>query len=120
VWTQTEGYPATTTPGQQVKYEFVPTTSYVYKVTTLPFDGNVPVSGAIVDVTPLRGYFPTHYKFVNNLTEGFQQSYFKGSKQTLSTTPDGLSPVESFTTNPNILRVSAAGRGSGEPILEVE
>lgn len=120
VWTQTEGYPTTTTPGQQVKYEFVPTTSYVYKVTTLPFDDTISVSGDIVEVTPLRGYFPTHYRFVNNLTEGFQQSYFKGSKQTLSTTPDGLSPVESFTTNPNILRVSAAGRGSGEPILEVE
>jgi hypothetical protein len=47
-------------------------------------------------------------------------SFFKGSKQTASTTPDGLPPVESFTTNPNILRVAKTGRGSGEPILEVD
>jgi hypothetical protein len=28
--------------------------------------------------------------------------------------------VETFTTNPNILRVAKTGRGSGEPILEVD
>jgi len=28
--------------------------------------------------------------------------------------------VETFTTNPNILRVADTGRGSGEPILEVD
>jgi len=33
---------------------------------------------------------------------------------------DGSSPVQSFTTNPNTLRVNESGRGSGEPILEVE
>jgi hypothetical protein len=27
--------------------------------------------------------------------------------------------VETFTTNPNILRVAKTGRSSGEPILEV-
>jgi hypothetical protein len=54
------------------------------------------------------------------LGEGLQRSYFKGSQQTLATTPDGLSPVEIFTTNPNILRVAKTGRGSGEPILEVD
>jgi hypothetical protein len=47
-------------------------------------------------------------------------SFFDGSKQTELTTPDGLPPVETFTTNPNILRVASTGRGSGEPILQVD
>jgi hypothetical protein len=70
-------------------------------------------------VTPLKGYFPTHYKYKNNLYEGLQRSFFKGSVQSSTTTPDGLSAVETFTTNPNILRVANTGRGSGEPILIV-
>jgi len=49
-----------------------------------------------------------------------KNSFFEGSKQSADTTPDGLSPVETFTTNPNILRVADTGRGSGEPILEVD
>ena len=49
-----------------------------------------------------------------------RRSYFNGSLQTAETTPDGLDPVEIFTTNPNILRVAKTGRGSGEPILEVD
>jgi hypothetical protein len=49
-----------------------------------------------------------------------KNSFFEGSKQSADTTPDGLSPVEIFTTNPNILRVADTGRGSGEPILEVD
>ena len=77
-------------------------------------------SGVVVEVTPLNGYLKTHYKFVNNLSEGMQRSYWKGSQQTSATTPDGLDPVETFTTNPNILRVARTGRGSGEPILEVD
>jgi hypothetical protein len=75
---------------------------------------------SIVQVTSLNGYFPTHYKFVNNLSEGMQRSFWKGSKQTTLTTPDGLPPVETFNTNANILRVAKTGRGSGEPILEVD
>jgi len=42
------------------------------------------------------------------------------SKQTSSTTLDGKSPVETFCTNPNILKVSDTQRGAGEPILEVD
>ena len=49
-----------------------------------------------------------------------ENSFFNGSKQTSATTLDGSSPVQSFTTNPNTLRVNESGRGSGEPILEVE
>ena len=123
VWTQTEGWPATTDPTQQVKYEYVSTTSSFYEIALLPFGGltsSLYVQDDVISVSPLIGYLPTHYKFVNNLTEGLIQSYYKGSKQTQSTTPDGLPAVETFTTNPNILRVASTGRGSGEPILEVE
>jgi hypothetical protein len=48
------------------------------------------------------------------------RSFWKGSQQNSTTTPDGLPAVEIFTTNPNILRVAKTGRGSGEPILEVD
>jgi hypothetical protein len=68
----------------------------------------------------LNGYFPTHYKYKNNLGEGMIRSFWQGSLQTAATTPDGLDPVETFTTNPNILKVAKTGRGSGEPILEVD
>jgi hypothetical protein len=73
-----------------------------------------------VKVHALNGYLTTHYKFVSNLSEGLKRSYFMGSQQTPLTTPDGLGAVETFTTNPNILRVAKTGRGSGEPILEVD
>ena len=42
------------------------------------------------------------------------------SLQNGNTTLDGRSPVETFCTNPNILKVSDTGRGAGEPILEVD
>ena len=118
--TQTEGYPATSN-NEQVKYEDVDVTKYKYKVSTIPYGGSAPAVGNnIVEVTPLFGYFPTHYRFKNNLPQGMKNSFFEGSKQTIDTTPDGLSPVETFTTNPNILRVADTGRGSGEPILQVD
>ena len=102
-------------------------TEYRHKLTILPFtgsDGNESidpiVTGSIVEVTPLNGAFPTHYKNTGDLTSGMENSFFNGSKQTSATTLDGSSPVQSFTTNPNTLRVNESGRGSGEPILEVE
>ena len=116
--TQISGYP-TTTSGPIV-YDNIVTPYDAYSVSILPFSGSVSVGGGIVEVTPINGYLPTHYKFVNGLSEGLQRSYFKGSQQTIATTPDGLEPVETFTTNPNILRVAKTGRGSGEPILEVD
>ncbi len=106
--------------------EFVTQTLFRNKVTILPFtgsDGNetsTPSGGNIVSVTPLNGYFPTHYRNVGDLTTGLENSYFRGSKQTQATTLDGGSPVVTFTTNPNTLRVNDTGRGSGEPILIVE
>lgn len=93
-----------------------------YKVSVIPysFTNNPTVKGNIVEVTPLNGYFESHYRYVNDLPTGLEYSYFKGSKQTINTTLDGGSPVVTFTTNPNILKVNDSGRGSSEPILIVE
>jgi len=118
--TQVAGYP-TTTNNEQIRYEDVEVTKFRYKVTKVPFGAPDPTVGNdIVEVTALRGYLPSHYRYKNNLSQGLKNSFFEGSKQTQDTTPDGLSPVETFTTNPNILRVADTGRGSGEPILEVD
>ena len=106
--------------------EFVTQTKYRKRVSILPFtgsDGNestTPSGGNIVSATALDGYFPTHYRNTGDLTSGMENSFFNGSKQTSATTLDGGSPVQTFTTNPNTLRVSDSGRGSGEPILEVD
>jgi hypothetical protein len=128
VSTQIKGYPTIgSVPGEQVLYADIPTTNYKYKVSITPFSTSslVTIGNEVVAATPLNGYFPTHYKYVNNLSEGLNRSFWKGSKQGLDangvlTTPDGLPAVEIFTTNPNILRVAKTGRGSGEPILEVD
>jgi hypothetical protein len=118
---QISGYPVSGyQPGDQVKYKKQPVTKYKYRVSTLPFSGSVQIGNDVVEVQPVNGYLPSHYKFKNNLAEGMIRSFWKGSQQTAATTPDGLSPVETFTTNPNILRVAKTGRGSGEPILEVD
>src|SRR6056300_303371 len=118
--TQVAGYPATTN-NEQVRYEDVEVTKFRYKVTKVPFGAPDPsIGNDVVEVTPLKGYLPSHYRYKNNLSQGLKNSFFEGSKQTINTTPDGLSPVETFTTNPNILRVADTGRGSGEPILEVD
>ena len=49
-----------------------------------------------------------------------QNSFFRGSKNTSATTLDGSSPIETFTSNPNTLKVNKSGRDASEPILEVE
>jgi hypothetical protein len=102
-------------------------TKYKHIVNILPFTGSngnetqaPSIGGNIVEVSPLNGYFPSHYRNTGDLTTGLQNSYFNGSKQTAATNILGGSPVQTFTTNPNILRVSDTGRGSGEPILEVD
>ena len=106
--------------GEAQKYEKVSVINYKYKVSTLPYSGSISIGNEVVEVTALNGYFPTHYRYKNNLGEGMIRSFWKGSQQTIGTTPDGLDPVETFTTNPNILKVAKTGRGSGEPILEVD
>ena len=79
-----------------------------------------PIQDNVVDVRPLIGYLPSHFRFTGDQTTGLQRSFFKGSKNTSDTTIDGAPAVETFSTNPNTLRVTEAGRGSGEPILRVD
>lgn len=107
--------------------EIIEKTRYRTKVSILPFtgsDGNesadLVAGGNISDVVPLDGTFSTHYRLVEDLTTGLENSFFNGCKQTQSTTLDGGPAVVTFTTNPNTLKVNDTGRGSGEPILEVE
>ena len=92
------------------------------KLNIQPFSGSIipQVKGKIINVTPVDGYLPTHNKFTSDLTRGMQNSFYKGSKNTAATTLDGTSPVETFVSNPNTLKVNKAGRASNEPILEVE
>ena len=77
-------------------------------------------AGVITDIEVFDGYTSGHYRNTKDTTRGLENSFYMGSKQTSLTTLDGTSPVEVFVTNPNRLRVSPAGRGSGEPILEVD
>jgi hypothetical protein len=102
-------------------------TYYESYVNIQPFTGSngsvsvLPTTNAkIVEVTPVSGYLKTHFKNTSDLTRGLENSFFRGSKNTAATTLDGTSPVETFTTNPNTLRVNKAGRDASEPILEVE
>jgi hypothetical protein len=96
-----------------------------YTETTLniqPFSGSSTptVKGNIVDVKPVDGYLPTHFRNTSDLTRGLENSFFRGSKNTAATTLDGTPPIETFTTNPNTLKVNKSGRTANEPILEVE
>jgi hypothetical protein len=117
VATQISGYP---TASGQVIYKDIITNYDTYRVSVQPYSGSVATGNGVTQVTTLNGYFPTHYRYKNNLSLGMQYSCWNGSMQTAATTPDGLDPVEIFTTNPNILKVAKTGRGSGEPILEVD
>ena len=101
-------------------------TSSIYYETKLniqPYSGSKVINagtGSIVEVKPLAGYLPTHYRNTSDLTTGLINSYYKGSKNTAATTLDGTPPIEVFASNPNTLKVNKAGRPSNEPILEVE
>lgn len=77
-------------------------------------------NGVIVAIEPFTGYTAGHYRNTKDTSRGLENSFYEGSKQTSLTTLDGTPAVETFTTNPNRLKVGPAGRGSGEPILEVE
>jgi hypothetical protein len=96
-----------------------------YNETTLniqPFSGSIVpiIGGNIIDIKNVDGYLSTHYRNTNDLTRGMQNSFFRGSKNTAATTLDGSSPIETFTSNPNTLKVNKSGRDASEPILEVE
>lgn len=100
---------------------FVPSASNEYWTSSLSgMVGTEDEDGTIVQVTAAEGILPGHYELVSEKPTALENLYFKGCKQTQATTLDGTPPVEVFTTNPNTLKVSDSGRGSGEPILEVE
>ena len=103
-------------------FELTSSVYYESYVNVQPFSGSTQFtsSNANIEVTPLNGYLPTHYRNTTDLTRGLQNSFYKGSKNTSATTLDGTPPVETFLTNPNTLRVNKAGRDASEPILEVE
>ncbi len=76
--------------------------------------------GIVTAIEIFDGYTSGHYRNTKDTSRGLENSFYEGSKQTSLTTIDGTSAVEVFVTNPNRLRVAASGRGSGEPILEVD
>ena len=98
-------------------------TYYETKLNIQPYSGSKVINvgtGSIVEVTPVNGYLPTHYRNTSDLTRGLENSFFRGSKNTAATTLDGTPPVETFVSNPNTLTVNRTGRNTSEPILEVE
>ena len=100
---------------------FITTSSYYIETSLLiqPYGATAITGGAnILSVSPVTGYLPTHYRNVGDLTTGMQNSYYKGSKNTSATTLDGSEPVETFSSNPNTIKIS--GRDNNEPILEVD
>ena len=91
-------------------------------LTIQPFTGtsNPTIGGEIVEVTPVYGYLPTHYKYTQDVSTGLQNSFYKGCKLTGIVAIDGKPVVEEFIGNPGTLKVNKFGRDSNEPILEVE
>ncbi len=91
-------------------------------LTIQPFAGttNPTVNGEIVEVTPVYGYLPTHYKYTQDVSTGLQNSFYKGCKLSGIVAIDGKPVVEEFIGNPGTLKVNKFGRDSNEPILEVE
>ena len=77
-------------------------------------------NGIITAIEPFVGLTSGHYSNTKDTARGLENSFYMGSKQTSRTTLDGTPAVETFSTNPNRLRVGPTGRGSGEPILEVD
>lgn len=96
-------------------------TNHSFYVDILGELGSFPYGkGIITNIEVFDGYTSGHYRYTKDTARGIENSFYQGSKQTSSTTIDGTSAVEVFITNPNRLKVSPAGRGSGEPILEVD
>lgn len=106
---------------QSSGYKTEDTTKNIKKVSYTSISGSAPqVNGNIISVEPINGNLPSHYIYARDTSTGLENSFFKGCKQTQDTTIDGGPAFETFVTNPNTLKVSDSGRGSGEPILEVE
>jgi hypothetical protein len=98
-------------------------TYYETKLYIQPYSGSKTINVGtdnIVQVTPVDGYLPTHYRNTSDLTRGLENSFFRGSKNTAATTLDGSEPIETFVSSPTTLTVNKTGRNTSEPILEVE
>ena len=74
----------------------------------------------LISSSVVNGYLPSHYIYKGDKHSSIENLFYKGCKQTTNTTIDGKAAVETFTTNPTTLRVTAQGRSSNEPILEVD
>lgn len=74
----------------------------------------------IVSITTASGYLKSHYIYTKDRSVGLENTFFKGSKQTIATTIDGRAAIEEFISNPTILRVNENGRPNNEPILVVD
>jgi hypothetical protein len=102
----------------------VVTSSYSQELIVQDFSASVGLKlngkDKIVAIATASGYLPSHYIYKGDKHTGIENSFYNGSKQTLDTTIDGKSPVETFTTNPTTLRVTKQGRSNNEPILEVD
>jgi hypothetical protein len=100
----------------------VVTSSYSQELIVQDFNTSVglTIGGDIIAIQTASGYLPSHYIYKGQKHTGTQNLFYMGSKQTIDTTIDGKSPVESFVTNPTTLRVTAQGRSNNEPILEVD
>jgi len=109
----------------------VVTSSYSQELIVQDFSASVglTIGGDIIAIQTASGYLPSHYIYTGEKHTGTQNLFYRGSKNTSYiangvtssfTTIDGKSPVETFTTNPTTLRVTAQGRSNNEPILEVD
>jgi hypothetical protein len=90
-------------------------TNILAALGTYPYD-----NGVVTAIEVFNGYTTGHYRYTKDTTKGMENSFYNGSKQTSRTTLDNAPAVEVFSTNPNRLKVTDTGRGSGEPILEVD
>ena len=118
----TELFPILNNSGDQSSgYTTTEVTTNIKKLTFTSISGSTPaVTGSVTAVEAVDGNLPSHYIYVKDTSLGLENSFFNGCKQTQATTIDGGPAFETFVTNPNTLKVSDSGRGSGEPILDVE
>jgi hypothetical protein len=103
-------------------YTNVLTSSYHNEliIQDIGVSGSLASDPTIVAITTASGYLPSHYIYKGEKHIGLQNLFYKGSKQTVNTTIDGKDAVETFTTNPTVLRINKQGRNTTEPILEVD
>lgn len=89
-------------------------------IQDLTFSGSLTTDTTLSNIITASGYLPSHHIYKGEKHTGVENLFYKGSKQTQYTTIDGKAAVETFTTNPTTLRVTAQGRSNNEPILEVD